>query len=193
MLLQQLFKIISSSPGMTVIYSHLASDLKRDWRTIESYLGYLEKSYLLRQLTVYSSNMLTSRKKLKKYYPAYSAFSLMQNITGKEDKNFLGHVVESVVAQMTSSEYYIQTPKQEEIDLMVRTNNKMYPFEVKYRNEVTSRMVQKMINLMKKFDFHEGYMVIQSERKLVEDESITLHLIPFVEFLLVGITGDAKR
>lgn len=187
MLLQQLFKIISSSPGMTVIFTHLASDLKRDWRTIESYLGYLERSYLLRQLTVYSSNMLTSRKKLKKFYPTYSAFSFLQNHQGAEDKNFLGHVMESVVAQMTSAECFLQTTQQEEIDLIIRKNNLVYPVEVKYRNNIPARTIQKMVNLLKKMNFQQGYMITQSEKKEVKTDSVTIHLIPLIEFLLLGL------
>jgi len=187
LLLQQLFKIISSSPGMTVIYTHLASDLKRDWRTIESYLGYLEKSYLLRQLTVYSSNMLTSRKKLKKFYPTYSAFSFLQNSTKEVDKNFLGHIVESVVVQVTNSQYYIQTPKQEEIDLLIQKNNMFYPVEVKYRNEITTGMIQKMANLIKKLNYPVGYMITQTEKKTLHFDSVSIHLVPLFEFLLLGL------
>lgn len=187
LLLQQLFKIVSGNPGMSVIYSHLANDFKRDWRTIESYLGYLEKSYLLNQLAVYSANMLTSRKKLKKFYPAYSAYSFLQNPAAKEDKNCLGHLVESVVVQVTNADYFIQTPKQEEVDVMIRKNNAFYPVEVKYRNKITGRMIQKMFNLMKKMDSHVGYMITQSEKRVVQDEEETIQLIPLVEFLLMGL------
>lgn len=41
--LVKLFKIIANKPGMLIDYSNLAKDLKIDWRTVQTYLHYLEE------------------------------------------------------------------------------------------------------------------------------------------------------
>lgn len=186
LLLQRLFQIISSHPGMSVVYSHLASDLQRDWRTIESYLGYLEKSYLLRQLLVYSPNLLSSQKKLKKYYPAYSAFCFAQDPLLWENKTALGHVVEGLVAQVSGSEFYLKSSSKEEVDLLVRKDKVVFPVEVKYRQTITPSIIDKTMKRMGKMSFKTGIMITENEKRSLQKEGSELHLIPLVEYLLTG-------
>lgn len=166
------------------MYSHLGDDFKRDARTIESYLGYLEKSYLLRKLAVFSTNKLTSQKKLKKFYPTYSAFSWMQRQSPIDDKSLIGHLIEGLVAQVTQSIFFLKPTQQEEIDIMVRKENTFIPVEVKFRNNITDRMIQKCIRLITKMNLSKGYMITQNERKTIKNETVTLQLIPLAELLL---------
>jgi len=184
LLLQQLFKAIAGNPGMTVMYSHLGDDFKRDARTIESYLGYLEKSYLLSKLAVFNANQLTSQKKLKKFYPTYSAFSWMQRQNPIDDKSFIGHLVEGLVAQVTQSIFFFKPTQEEEIDIMVQVGNTFTPVEVKFRNNITDRMIQKCIRLLTKMNLSKGYMITLNERKTIKNETVTLQLIPLAELLL---------
>ena len=69
-LLETMFSIISAKPGMIVDYESLSNDLKRNRKTISNYILYLEKAFLIKKLYNYSKNILTSEKKLKKFYPS---------------------------------------------------------------------------------------------------------------------------
>ncbi|MEK6867356.1 MAG: ATP-binding protein, partial [Nanoarchaeota archaeon] len=72
--LLKLFRIIASNPGMLIDYHNLSSDLGINEKTLSNYSYYLEMAFLIKKLYNYSSNQLTSEKKLKKVYPLASSF-----------------------------------------------------------------------------------------------------------------------
>jgi predicted AAA+ superfamily ATPase len=59
---------------MLVEYKHMANDLNFDWRTVQTYIHYLEEAFLIKKLYNYSPNLLTSEKKLKKIYLNSTSF-----------------------------------------------------------------------------------------------------------------------
>jgi formyltetrahydrofolate synthetase len=67
-LLLRLFDIFTQNPGMILDYKHLANDLNYDARTIQTYVYYLQESFLINKVYNFSKNLLTSEKKQKKIY-----------------------------------------------------------------------------------------------------------------------------
>ena len=128
--------------------------------------------------------MLTSRKKLKKYYPRYSAFSFIQRDRKNIDKTFFGHVVESLLAQFLETSHYLTGKQQDEIDLVGRKKDTFFPVEVKYRKTITSSDISKMANRMNKWKFHYGQIITQYESKTVRKEDQTIQLIPCIQYIL---------
>ncbi len=108
----------------------------------------------------------------------------MQRQSPIDDKSLIGHLIEGLVAQVTQSIFFLKPTQQEEIDIMVRKENTFIPVEVKFRNNITDRMIQKCIRLITKMNLSKGYMITQNERKTIKNETVTLQLIPLAELLL---------
>lgn len=125
-LLDQIFSIICKSPGLTVEFNALSSDLGRNRRTIANYFEYLKYGFLVRQLFNYSKNALTSQKKLKKFYPSLACF------TECEDSK----KIETAACQAVKPKFFWNYKNQYEVDFVI--DNPLTGFEVKYKDKLSS-------------------------------------------------------
>ena len=104
-LLYKLLTILSSRPGMYVDYKNIGNDLKIDQRTISLYLSYLEYALFLQKLYNYSPNLLTSEKKIKRFFLSNTAFTLSLN----PNVDFSG-VMKQYFANMLKTRFFLRPP-----------------------------------------------------------------------------------
>lgn len=183
-LLKEIFKIISENPGAILHFASLANDLNRDRRTIEKYIGYLKNAFLIIQLFNYSPNMLTSRKKNKKFYPSYTAFSYVTTPNMLVKDAFLGKMVENVVASELNAKFFYRDPRGNEVDIIYAEQGEIIPVEVKFRNFIEKKAIKLLTRFMKEFKVNKGIIISKHEKNVIETEVGMVHVIPFVEFLL---------
>ncbi len=183
-LLREIFKIISENPGAIIRFNSLASDLKRDRRTIERYISYLKNAFLVFQLSNYSSNMLTARKKNKKFYPSYTSFSYATTQSMIIDEALLGKMVEGAVASKLNAKFFYRNSRGNEVDIVYTKQREIIPIEVKFRNSIEKRTVKILKQFMKEFNCNRGIIISKHKKDTVETEVGTIHIIPFAEFLL---------
>ncbi len=167
-LLKTLFEIIYNNPGLIIDYSSIGSRLNRDRKTISKYIDYLKFSLLIKEIFNYSTNKLTSAKKLKKAYPCII-----------EPKLNIGKIVESVVVNYCGSEFFWRDKQKREIDLVV-VNDRTIPIEIKYRESITKKDLSNLRHFLKKYKLRKGIVVTKNTLK--QDGKI-LH-IPAWMFLL---------
>ncbi len=187
-LLKELFKIIAENPGAIIRYSSLGNDLKRDRRTIEKYLYYLKASFLITSLYNYSTNMLTRRKKNKKFYPMFTAFSYSLMPNQLNNKAFLEKVIENLVVSEMNARFFYRNPQKEEIDIVYVAKNKPILIEVKYRTRIDSKTIKTMKKFMLQFNVSEGIIISEWSKETVQNKAGAIRVIPLMEFLLKSHT-----
>ena len=154
-------------------YDSIASDLKRNRKTISNYITYLEKAFLIRKLYNYSKNVLTSEKKLKRIYPSSTIFAHLFNAQE-------GRIIENVMVMNLDSKFFSRVGEKE-VDFISINRNKVIPIEVKYQVSINNKDIKGLGNFMQKNDIKEGIVITKD----LEKEEKGIEFIPLWRWLLI--------
>jgi len=174
---QILFSIVeylAQYPGAVINFINLSRDLKISNKTLSLYFSYLEDSFLIKKLYNFSRNLISSEKKLKKYYlasPSFS-FSLVDFVSN-------GNLFENYFASQTSSSYFWRDVYKNEVDFIAVDKQKnIVPMEVKYKTEINSTDIKNLLLFMKKYQVRKGEVYyLGAEKKLVQRDGKIINLI----------------
>lgn len=144
-LLEVLFNTICYQPGMLLDYKQLSNDLNYDRRTIEKYLWYLEKSYLIRKLYNYSTNQLSSEKKLKRVYPLISGYITIHWIQER------GAKFETTLINREQAKFFWRQWNKEVDMILIDQYRTPHAYEIKRVNTLTKKHTKWLQAFYKKF------------------------------------------
>ncbi len=182
-LLFTIIKILAANPGMLVDFQNLSNDLNRDKRTISTYFEYLKYSLLVNPLYNFSRNMLTSEKKLKKYYLSHSAFC--HAISNIEKFKLIPNMVENCMVSKEKAKFFYRTPDRREVDIIKIDGNKLTPIEIKYTSSIQNSEISGIKSFMKKYKVKDGIII----SKDLEDEIYfsygRVKIIPVWKYMLL--------
>jgi len=183
-LLLKILKIVSSNPGMLSDYDSLSRELGTNRITLSNYFYYLEESFLIRKLYNFSRNMLTSEKKLKKFYLSTTSFFPFLN-NGIDETS----LIENLIVGCTKARFFWRTPQKYEVDIILKGKEKIVPLEVKYKEDVTDKDMKNLLRFCEKFKISEALMVTKGKPReqkftLKNNKRITIKIVPAWEFLL---------
>lgn len=170
-LLIKLLSIVSSRPGMLFDYDSVASDMKRNRKTISNYIFYLEKAFLIKKVYNFSKNLITSEKKLKKIYPSTTALAFLYNAD-------LGSSIEATVLQNKEFKFFYRK-NGKEIDFV----NEM-PTEVKYQSTITKQDSRSAKSFMSSFKFSKCIIITKDIEKKEKINGKEMRFIPLWKWLL---------
>ena len=100
-LLMRILKIIASNPGMLSDYGSLSKELEISRVTLSNYFFYLNESFLIKKLYNFSRNMLTSEKKMKKFYLTTTSFFPFLNNKIDESK-----LIENLIVAFVDAKFF---------------------------------------------------------------------------------------
>ena len=162
-LLHRIVKIVGSRPGILVDYKSLANDLNISNKTLSSYIQYLTESFLVRKVYNFSPNLLTSEKKLKKFYLASPSLSWAVG-----DTLDMGSLVENTVLSVKNFKYFWRDAYKHEVDFVdvKEEEKKIIPVEVKYKDNIKPADLKGLKSFAKKFGISKG--VILAKMREVE-------------------------
>lgn len=165
-LLWRLVKIIGQRPGILLNYQNLASDLGVSNKTISLYLYFLEEAFLVKKVYNFSPNLLTSERKLKKFYLASPSFS-----AALIDFPETGLLVENLVLSLKDLRFFWRDAYQHEVDF-VKTEKEILPIEIKYQKKVSPKELKNIFLFLKKFKLKKGIVLSreEKERKIKQEE-----------------------
>ncbi|MBE0478969.1 ATP-binding protein [Candidatus Aerophobetes bacterium] len=181
-ILFRILKIVASQPGMLVEYKSFSSDLNRDQRTISNYFEYLKWSFLVRAVYLFSTNLLTSEKKLKKHYLACPAFSLA--LHGQLSDEFKSKLVENLFVSALKAKFFFRSLAKEEVDIILPVHRTLLPIEVKYRKRVKREDLSGLKSFMSRYKSDTGYLLSYD---LEEEHTFSwgkISIVPAWKFLL---------
>ncbi|MCL5986218.1 MAG: ATP-binding protein [Actinobacteria bacterium] len=184
----QLIRLLADRPGLYIDYKNIANDLKYDQRTIANYLSYLEYALLIKKVYNYSSNVLTSEKKMRRAYLTSTAFSLALSSN-------LGPslIIEQFFQNLFQSKFFWRTPQKEEIDIILASDDKVIPIEIKIKPEVSEKEVAPIFKFLKKYELKEGYIITGKTEKTFSEYGLTVRAIPYWKYWSITneIGGEA--
>lgn len=176
-LLFRLLKIIANQPGMLLDYKNMANDLKIDHRTLSSYIAYLEYAMLVQKVYNYSTNFLTSEKKLKKIYLSNTAFSI--SLAYNFDMSL---ILEQYFVNRFKARFFSRTPQKEEVDIVMESDMNAVPVEIKIRNKIDRSSLKPMLKFLKNVNQKEGYLITKDTEKIYSMDKYIIRAIPYWKY-----------
>ena len=161
---------ILRNPGVIVNVDSLASQFRRNRRTIMNSLSYLQMTYIIKLIANFRGSYLSGSRKNKKVYGIHPTLSKTSN----EDL-----LIESLVRSEIDAQYYWRDGKRE-VDFVI-ANDGITGIEVKNKDTVTKRDLNSLKIFMKKFSAKEGYIVYMGED---EYEMEGIKIMPVPNFIL---------
>ena len=144
-LTQRLLKMLAVLNGQTFNGSQIGRSLDLSYKTVSSYLDYLEGAFLIRRLPPYHANLKKRLIKSPKIYWRDSGLlHALMNIHSREELyhqpwagvGWEGFVIEQVIGHLRLAgknfeAYYLRTSDQYEVDLIVDFGKSRWAIEVK--------------------------------------------------------------
>lgn len=173
-LLYRCLSIFAAHPGMILDYRNIGNDLGYDQRTISDYVSYLEYALLVEKLYNYSPNLLTSEKKMRKVYLSSTAF--VSALAGESD--FAG-LAEQFLVNTLKAGFFWRSPQKDEIDLVLVSDERTVPIEVKMRGDIRARDAKPLFKFMAKYDSDLGYIISPSLETAFKDGDRMVEVLPY--------------
>lgn len=176
-LLYRLVNILAERPGIYLEYKNIANDLKYDQRTISAYLSYLEYSMLVNKIYNYSKNFITSEKKIKRAYLSNTAFT-----AALSDIMDYSSFIEQFFINFFKVENFYRNPQREEIDIILKLNDKIIPVEVKIKNEIKSDDLKPIFKFLERFDLNKGLIITKNTSNDFTKNNKLIKAIPYWKY-----------
>lgn len=160
-ILWKISRAVAQEPGMVINLQNLSDDLGISAKTLSKYLFYLEESFLVKKVYNFSKNLLTSEKKLKKYYLASPSFS-----AAVSDFIEKGKLAENFVISLKNYQFFWRDNYGHEIDFVDVSDSKIVPIEIKYRNKALPREMKNLLIFAKKFKTQKAVLV---EKRVIKE------------------------
>ncbi len=175
-ILYRMVNYIAQKPGCVIDNIHLAEEVGISAKTVKLYLSYLENSFLIKKLYNFSTNLISSEKRSKKYYLASSSFSLA--LTDFLDR---GALFENYISSLANPSYFWRDPAHHEVDFVFVDDKKnILPVEAKFTNNLKNEHFKNLLLFMKKYSLAEGQVIYAGmEKKKLFIDGKTVNLIPF--------------
>ena len=143
-ILLDLLKLLSFQVGNLVSLNELATQLSIDVKTVDRYLDLLEKTFVIKKITGYSSNLRKEVTAKAKYYFIDNGIrnGIIRTYNSVENRNDLGILWENFIVmerikkhtyerKIPVSFYFWRTYDGKEIDLIEEREGKLYGYEMK--------------------------------------------------------------
>ncbi|MCM8800791.1 MAG: ATP-binding protein [Candidatus Omnitrophica bacterium] len=169
-ILWRLLKIIAQQPGILLDYQSLSKEIGISNKTLSLYLFYLEEAFLLHKVFNFSRNLITSERKLKKFYLSSPSFSWA--LTDFCDK---GKLVENFIISCKNYKFFWRDSYKHEIDFVEVRDNQIIPVEIKYKDEVQDKELKNLWIFSKKFNCSEAIFLkktLEEKRRIFKDLTI---------------------
>ena len=174
-LLFRILEIVADMPGIYLDYKNLANDLKIDQRTIANYISYLDYSLLVTKLYNFSTNRLTSEKKLKRIYLSNAGFILALR-HGEPEYHYL---LEGYFANLFKTQFFYRSPQKEEVDLILVSQRVVVPVEIKIRQKIKTKDLKPLIQFMKRFRCNQALIISKDIDRIEKIEDLKLTILPY--------------
>jgi len=170
----KILKIIAQQPGLFIDYQNFSREIGVSNKTLSNYFYYLEEAFLIKKLYNFSRNLVTSEKKLKRFYLATPSFSWAM-----VDFIEVGKLVENFVSSMKNYKFFWRDPYGHEVDFVNVEKERIIPIEVKYKEKVLLKEMKNLVLFCRKFKIPEAKILMKILEKQTESiNNLIIEKIP---------------
>jgi len=186
-LLGKLWQLFAHVHGGLWCASSFSAAMGVSYHTVNRYADILEGSFLIRRLPPYFTNMGKRLVKSPKLYLRDSG--LLHHFLGIQTTEVLdvhpmrgasweSLLIEGIIAQWKLKDsaarfYYWRTSAGAEVDLLVESQGKLIPYEIKLHSSPVLNDVRGLVNCMDDLQIANGYVVCKSEEIYAMGKGIT--------------------
>jgi len=194
---QRLLKMIAAVHGQTLNASQLGKSLDISYKTIKSYLGYLEGAFLIRRLEPYFSNLKKRLVKSPKLYWRDSGLlHTLLNVQNEEEllsapwvgASWEGFVIEQVINALKLQDkvftpYFLRTNDGFEIDLVLDFGKEKWAIEVKLTTSPDISAIQKLNKAADLIDASRRILISRTSENVDNGKVVSCNLDWFISHL----------
>jgi len=184
-----LVKITSSQIGQLVNLRELSSVLGLSTKTIKHYLWYLEKTFILKKITPFYSNIRKEITKMPIYYfmdlgLRNFAINQFENLnktsqTGFLFQNFIARLINDQLNLSSNSFHFWRTQDKSEVDFVIKTGEGLIPLEVKFRQLEKSEVPRPLVSFIDKYKPEKAYLINLNLEEEILVNKTKLIFIPY--------------
>lgn len=184
-----LVKILSSQIGQPVNFSELSLTLGLSLKTVKLYLWYLEKTFVLKKMTPFYSNVRKEIVKMPLYYfedLGLRNFAINQfgNITrlslnGFLFQNFIYQLLKEYLIEANTSLHFWRTKEKAEVDFIVRKGNELSPIEVKSLELKKPSLPSSLLSFIRRYQPKKAYLVNLNLETKVQVGQTEVFFLPY--------------
>jgi predicted AAA+ superfamily ATPase len=191
-----LVRVLASQSGNMVSYSELSATLGLALATVKLYLWYLEKTFLVRKVTPWFTNIKKEITKAPIYYFCDIGLrNFSSGSFGVLSDSEAGFAFQTVIHAMLRERFpladtmihYWRTKDKAEVDFVIRRGNVVTPLEVKYRDMKKLEIQRSFRGFLERYHPEHGYVV----NKRLTDEAFIgetrVRCLSYWELLFEGV------
>ena len=189
----KMLKLLSSQVSGLLNYSELASNSGISVPTLNNYLWYAEKTYIINQISPYFTNKL---KEITKSPIAYftdlgmrnymiGLFGNLQNPTetGHVFQNFIHNLLHERLAFSPVTLHYWRTIDRAEVDFIIKKGEMLMPLEVKFSSLKKPEVGRSFHSFIEKYNPPESVIVNLDLKTEIRIKNTAVKFIPFYELI----------
>jgi predicted AAA+ superfamily ATPase len=179
-----LVRLMAAQIGQPANVSEISSTLNLNAATVNHYLWYLEKTFLLHKTTPYFKNMRKELTKTPVFYfrdlgmRNYALGSFGAPVSPSESgflfQNFIHNLLRNKMENTSNQVHYWRTTDKAEVDFVLDKNTEVVPIEVKYRklsSPATTRSYQSFISAYRP---SKGYVIHLGDAMLKNVDTLSI-------------------
>jgi len=188
-----LIKILASQTGKIVNYSELSSTVGISLKTIKNYLWYAQKTFILRKITPYFTNI---RKELSKSPVVYFydiglrnyALGFFGNLTlpselGFVFQNFILNILKEKIRFTAGELHFWRTKDKAEVDFIIKLGKNIIPVETKFKELRKPEIDRSLRNFILKYRPKKAYIINLKLRESIKVDETKIDFLPFYELV----------
>lgn len=188
-----LVRLMASQVGNLVNVSELSNTLGISAATVNDYLWYMQKTFLIDKVTPYFKNI---RKEITKASVFYFFDLGMRNYAlgtfgtapissegGFLFQNFVYHLLKEKTQNSATRVHYWRTTDKAEVDFVVDKLQEVIPVEVKYKRLTEPEMTRSFQSFLSKYQPKRGYVIQLSKRSEEQMGDTVVFSLPYYQFL----------
>lgn len=186
-----LVKILASQIGGLVNVSELSSTIGVAMQTIQHYLWYLEKTFIVKRVTPFFRNVRKEITKaplyyfsdtgLRNYIAGLFGVSAAGPLRGHVFENFVFNRLDQSAASTATSVHFWRTRDHAEVDFVLQTGMDTIPVEAKYTSLGKPAATRSLRNFLRVYRPKRAYIVHLGDRMRAKAEEHAVSFIPFWE------------
>jgi predicted AAA+ superfamily ATPase len=183
---KRFFRMLAASHGLTWNASMIGKSMGLSYHTVNSYLDFLEQTFLIRKLAPYTANI---RKRLikspKVYWRDSGLLHALMNVHTAEDLiaqpwvgvSWEGWVIEQILAVLNNrgvacEPFFFRTGDGYELDLVLRIKGRLWAFEMKLTTSPGKRDLDRMKKTAEMIGADRKVLVSRSNKTIQGQSSI---------------------
>ncbi|MDO9301251.1 MAG: ATP-binding protein [Anaerolineales bacterium] len=164
-----LTRLMASQIGQLATISEIANTLNITAATVNNYLWYMEKTFLLHKVTPFFRNIRKELTKTPVFYfydlgmRNYALGSYGMPVSPPESgflfQNFIHNLLVEKIADTSNQIHHWRTTGKAEVDFVLDKNTEVVPVEVKYRTLNTPETTRSFQSFVSAYRPNKGYIV----------------------------------